>query len=355
MDPEHFITQVKLNCTISDSKSWGNFSICGLLMRMRELYLNEHSLSPWETVPLEKITAWIQEREKDWQELESEELHKIMVEGVSYDPFDVNGLNELLQNFRLVYGSGFGIMGKPTFFVAELFSAEELYDYCIYYAGRELCRDLAAYPAMLQGRCIYLRLDIVRTMLWDKFQTLRSGRFRDATERMFIEFGIGRNGEVSGAFAEGIGKISRRISDLFVLHETGEAFEDDHWQEWGEVLASGIDKTTELYLRGVKDLLADTSDMGPLTAIVKKKDGYLLTAYAAFLEGIRKEIFSAFGGAFSQFTASGDWSFIEKTRAETYEKARRLKEDLVDLWKNGNRHELSAALRRGVRERLLQN
>jgi Family of unknown function (DUF6866) N-terminal domain/Family of unknown function (DUF6866) C-terminal domain len=355
MDPGHFIEQVKLNCTISDSKSWGYYSICGLLMRLRELYLNEHSLPPWEAVPMEKVTAWIQEREANWRDLESEELHELAVDGVSYDPFDVNGLNALLRDSGLLYGSGYGIMGKPTFFVARLASERELYDYCVYYTGRELCRDLAASPAMLQGRCIYLRLDVLRTMLWDKFQTLKSGRYRAATEEMFLRSGIHRSDTVSGGFVGGIERIGLRISDLFVMHEVGEAFEDDYWEEWGQALHGGFDKNTELYLRGVKDLMADTSGMGPLKAAIKEKDSYLLTAYAVFLEGIRKEIFPGFADAFRQFAASGDWSLLERTRIDAYEKARGLRDDVVGLWKDGKDSEIAAFLRRRVKERFFDS
>jgi Family of unknown function (DUF6866) N-terminal domain/Family of unknown function (DUF6866) C-terminal domain len=350
MDLEHFIGQVKLNCTISDARSWGFFSICGLLMRLRELYLNEHSLPPWESGPMEEITSWIQERERLWRDLESEELHELVVERVAHDPFDVNGLNTLLKDSGLIYGSGYGVMGKPTFFVARLAQAREIYDYCVYYAGMELCRDLAAYPAMLQGRCIYLRLDVLRTMLWDKFQTLRSGRYRAATEEMFRRFGIGKNDTVSGGFAEGLERMSLGISDLFVLHEVGEAFEDDYWEEWGGVLHGGFDKNTELYLRGIKDLLADTSEMGPLKAAIKEKDDCLLTAYAAFLEGIRKEIFPGFIEAFQSFAGSGDWSLIGNARVAAHEKARRLRADLVGLWKDGKDAEIAAFLRQSVKE-----
>lgn len=348
---EHFIEQVKLNCTISDARSWGYFSICGLLMRLRELYLNEHSLPPWETVPMEEVTSWIQERERVWRDLESEELHELVVEGVSYDPFDVNGLNTLLKASGHVYGSGYGVMGKPTFFVARLAQAREIYDYCVYYAGVERCRDLAAYPAMLQGRCIYVRLDVLRTMLWDKFQTLKSGRYRGATEEVFRRFGIGKSDTVSGDFTERIERMSGSISDLFVLHEVGEAFEDDHWEEWGGVLLGGFDKSTELYLRGIKDLLADTSEMGPLRTLIREEDACLLTAYAAFLEGIRKEIFPGFMEAFRRFTQSGDWSVIEKTRVDAYEKAKRLRAELVGLWKDGQDAKIGAFLKQSLKER----
>ena len=93
---DDFIRQVKHNCNISDAKFWGYYSICGLLMRYRELYRNEHALMPWESIDNEKICPWIQERETLWRDLEDLELQELVIGGGTYDPFDVNGLNALL-------------------------------------------------------------------------------------------------------------------------------------------------------------------------------------------------------------------------------------------------------------------
>ena len=57
MDTEELIIQVKANCDIADAQSWGYYSICGLLMRLRELYRAEHCLMPWEEIPKEPMAA----------------------------------------------------------------------------------------------------------------------------------------------------------------------------------------------------------------------------------------------------------------------------------------------------------
>jgi hypothetical protein len=57
-------SQVKHNCNISDAKHWGNYSPCGLLLRMRDLYKIENGLKPWEEISHKTIGAWIDERER---------------------------------------------------------------------------------------------------------------------------------------------------------------------------------------------------------------------------------------------------------------------------------------------------
>ena len=61
-------------------------------------------------------------------------------------------------------------------------------------------------------------------------------------------------------------------SEVFVLHEAGEAYEDEYSDDWHEILSEGCDKATELFLRGIKDVRADTSVMGPLRMLAEKRD-----------------------------------------------------------------------------------
>ena len=351
MDTEELIKQVKHNCDVSDAKFWGYYSICGLLMRMRELYMSEHSLTPWDTVANEEISLWIQRREALWKDLEEEELRPLVIDGMSYDPFDINGLNTVLKDSGLVYGGGYGTFRKPTFFIARLDSKKELFDYLLYYTGSELCRDLSAYPAMLQGRCIHLRFDVLKTILWDKFQTLKSRQYRGLIEEMFSDYGIRKTDMVSYEFLRGIDDLSHILSDLFVLHEVGEAFEDDSSEEWLEILYRGCDKYCELYLRGTKDLLADTSDMGPLMAIIAGKRSDLLKMYMGFLDGVRKEIFPEIRNAFQHFVESDDWAVIENARRAGYRKARELREKVLTLWRErGETAGIESAVREYVKK-----
>jgi hypothetical protein len=327
------IQQVKQNCNISDAKFWGYYSICGLLMRYRELYRSEHSLMPWDSIDNGEVCRWIQERERLWLDLEDAELQRIIIDGVSYDPFDITGLNAILRAKGLVYGGGYGTFNKPTFFIAELEASRDLFDYRVHYTGNELCRDLAASPAMLQGSCIYVRPEVLSIFIWDRFQELRANRFSGLTEKMFSGYGIQSADEPCPELYRKIRDMAGDASEVFVLHEAGEAYEDEYSDLWHEILCEGCDKATELFLRGIKDVRADTSAMGPLRMIVESGDRAGISFFVAFLDGIRKEIFPEIIDAFRQFVESGDWTLLENARRTGYQRAERLQTEIAGLWK----------------------
>ena len=302
-------------------------------MRLRELYRNEKALKPWDGIPQGLLSEWIASTEALWKELEDKDLSPLEVEGTLLDPFEVDRLNDFLAGWRLVYAAGYGRFNKPTFFLAELLGTKELYDYRIHYAGKELCRDLSASMAMLQGRCIFIRLDYVKTLLWDKFQELKGRRFGGLLKEAFSSFGIETNEPDSPELFVRIEAVSSRVSDLFVLHELGEAYEDEHSEEWLEVLRLNKDRAAEFYMRAVKDLIADTSDMGPLRKIVETKDSALLNFQMVFMDGIRRELFPELMNSFQRFVEDGDWSVIEEARQIGYKRAADLREHVLILWK----------------------
>jgi len=333
-DIHAFIKQVKLNCNISDAKFWGYYSICGLLMRYRELYRSEHSLMPWDSIDNEEVCQWIQEREKLWLDLEDADLQRLIIDNRSYDPFDITGINSVLRAGGLLYSGGYGTFNKPTFFIARLAAARDLFDYRVHYIGTELCRDLAASPAILQGSCIYVRPEVLSVFIWDRFQELKASRFSPLTERMFSDYLIQGTDKQCPELYKKIMDMVRDASEVFALHEAGEAYEDEFSDDWHEILSEGCDKATELFLRGIKDVRADTSVMGPLRMLAEKRDRAGISFFAAFLDGIRKEIFPEIRGAFQLFVESGDWSVLEDARITGYHRAERLQAETVALWKN---------------------
>ncbi len=334
LDIERLKEQVKLNCIISDARFWGYYSICGLLMRLRELYRSEKDLMPWEATHREGISEWIAATEAQWKSLEHEGFRDIEIGGVAHDPFDVDGINTILNREGFVYGGGYGRFNKPTFFLATLERKREIYDYFIYYSGREFCRDLSTSVAMLQGRCIFMRLEALKTLFWDKFRELQGRRFGGLLREAFLSCGI-EGGESPLEFNDRIEALSSGLSELFVLHEIGEAFEDERSAEWLEILAGNTDRAAEFYVRGVKDLLADTSEKGPLEYIIRKRERSLLNFHIAFLDGIRKEIFPEIVGAFQRFSENGDWSLLEDARRIGYRRAQELMARIIELWKRG--------------------
>ena len=50
--------QVLENCTISDSRHAGLYSICGLALRLRDLYKWEKGLDPWVEKDSSEVLEW---------------------------------------------------------------------------------------------------------------------------------------------------------------------------------------------------------------------------------------------------------------------------------------------------------
>jgi len=350
MDIEGLARQIKLNCNISDAGFWGYYSICGLLLRLRELYRSENSLLPWDEIPVEGISAWIASREAVWKELEDEKLRPLKIGDRVYDPFEIDEINTALATTGLLYGGGYGRFNKPTFFLARLKAKRELYDYHIYYAGDELCRDLSSSPAMLQGRCISIRLDSLKAMLWEKFQEFKGRGFKGILKEAFSFYGIKGTEEPSEGLYRRIEAIAGEISELFVLHELGEAFEDQGSDEWLGILNHNRDRLTEFYIRGIKDLLSDTSDMGPLKYITNKRDRCLMNFYMAFLDGIRRELFPEIMDAYQRLIGGGDWAIIDEARAAGYKRTVELREYVMRLWDGGQRGEIGLFIKKYLKD-----
>lgn len=336
MDIDDLKNQVKLNCNISDAKFWGYYSVCGLLLRLQELYRNEHSIMPWESIQKDKVSKWIAEREALWNQLENMDLQPLKIDTEIYDPFEINKINEILISNGLIYGGGYSVFNKPTFFLARLKNKEELYDHQVYYVGSELCRDLSASIAMLQGRCILIRLDSLKTLLWERLQDLKSRKSADSLKD-FSLFGIEDVNLPSENLYSNVEAVSTKITDIFVLHELGEAYEGEHSDKWLMILCSNNDRLVELYMRGIKDLLADTSEMGPIKFIVEKREPSLFHFYTTFIDRIRKEIFPEITDAFRHFKLHGDWSIVEEARKTGYKRAKALRDNIIKLWDEGKK------------------
>jgi len=111
--------QVQKNCDISDARHAGVYSLCGLLLRMRDLYKWEHLMVPWQEPEPADLMEWIEDKEQYWKEIIEGEIAPVVLGAERFDPYDMAGLNVRLRPLGLVYGAGYGIGMKPTFFLAE--------------------------------------------------------------------------------------------------------------------------------------------------------------------------------------------------------------------------------------------
>lgn len=336
---EQFLNTVKLNCNISDAKYWGYFSICGLLMRMRELYRSETGLKPWDPIPQEKIMHWIAERESLWKTLENKEFEPLQIEDTLFSPFDILEINIRLNNKGYVYGAGYGLYMKPTFFMSDLVEKRDIHDYTVYISKKEYARDLFASAAMLQGRCIFIRLEPLRALLWEKLLNLRTKEAPE-TRLAFQRYGITPDSPPDKGFEERLDKLAIAYSEMLLYHEIAEAVEDI--PEWTELLLSVKERRTELILRALKDHIADSSDYGPIKMAIDRGATDLLNLYIDFMEGYRLVVYPAFIDSLK----SGNPARIESLRQESYRRSLSLRDSIVELYKKKNLEEIKALLKK---------
>lgn len=337
------LQDIKHNCDISDARFWGFFSICGLLMRYLDLYRSEQGLPPWSPAPREEIGRWIQRKESQWPELEQREFVDLTVDGRRFQPFDLAGVNEALRGSGWVYGAGYGIYLKPTFFLARVIAHSERDGHTVHTVREEKVRDLFSAPAMLQGRTIFIRLEPLRTLLWDKYSQLASGP-GSALAEAFRSFGIEPGQPPDTAFEQQLDRMTGVYADILVRHELAESRES--LLAWKECLVAVDDRSAEHYLRALQDLIADTSAAGPLAHIAGGRDAGTLSLYVGLLEGYRRLLFPEIVAAWRRFRKTRDWSPVDEARQAGHARFLALRREVLALDRGGNRE----ALRHGLRQ-----
>jgi len=55
---------IQRNCAISDARDSGVYSLCSLILKLRNLYKWEEHVEPWEEPEADVVLDWISEREE---------------------------------------------------------------------------------------------------------------------------------------------------------------------------------------------------------------------------------------------------------------------------------------------------
>lgn len=335
MNLDNVISRVKRNCNISDANFWGEYSICGLLLRLRELFRSEKGLKLWEGIPYKEISEWMSDREIIWKELQYKEFGDIIIGDATYGPFEVEKINTVLEKKNLIYGAGYGLFMKPSFFLADLISRRKVDSYTVYIAGNEYARDLADYPAMIQDGFIFARVDTMKLLLWGRYEELRSRGPKSALAFAFSRYGINPDEGLSEEVERKVSLIALSEVETYVRHELGEAIEGEKLgDEWKNLLLDLSGRKAEFFSRGVKDLLSDTCEKGMIKNIIENRKEGSLGFYIVFLGGYRKLLFPEIVSAFEKFVESGDWELIEDARRAGYKKATGYAEKMLSLRKS---------------------
>ena len=302
------IDTVQKNCTITDARHARDMTICTFLLEMREYYRWEMEIPYGARLPKDELGDWLNARESLWDTVEEEEFAPLPFSAADIDPFEANDVNRALLPLGLVYSSGLGRFRKPHFVLAELRRTEMREGVQILVAGCEYARDLIAPPAAMRDGAIFLRMDAVRRLLWNKYEEWQWQEKDTALGRAFTYYDFERSVE------RGLDRMEEAESEVMILHEIGEArAERLLGEDWNTMLGHLSSKHAELLARAVRDHLADC--MVTLPTLIEREALGSLHFYLANLSGLRRALFPALPHAYEAWLTHHDTTKLAKVVA----------------------------------------
>ena len=308
MDLQRLTRQVLYNCDVSDARHAGIYSVCGLAMRLRDLYKWERGLAPWQEDEAAQVLAWIGSKEDLWETLLEADFGALPVNGRSLEPFDTRNINAALGADRFFYGAGYAHSLKPTFFLAEIEREETLAGHRVRHLGREHARDLLTLPAFSQDGEVILRGEAARMYLWDQIAYI-SNSGRRALDFALKACGLPDNR--TATIRNGFSTVLQVQQQLYLRHEIGELEETVFDRElWQRIIADYPHTAVELLVRTLKDLLADTGPQGTLSHLVHHCHAAGLGLYMAFGNGMTRLLTPELICAFDAFIVDSKWDRV---------------------------------------------
>ena len=307
------IDAVQKNCTIADARHARDMTMCTFLLEMREYYRWEMEIPYGARLPKDELGDWLNARESLWDTVEEEEFAPLPLSESGIDPFHADAINRALIPQGLVYSSGLGQFRKPHFVLAELKRAEVREGVQVLVAGCEYARDLIAPPAAMRDGAIFLRMDAVRRLLWNKYEEWQWKEKDTALGRAFAHYDFERDIEC------GLDRMAEAESEAMILHEIGEArAESLLGEDWNRMLGQLASRHAELLARAVRDHLADC--LVTLPTLLEREAIGSLHFYLANLSGLRRALFPALPQVYERWLGSGEDSCLAElvARAEAH-------------------------------------
>ena len=290
---------VRTNCHISDAQHGRNLTMCTYLLEMRELYRWERGLALGAPVPQAEVGAWMAQREAMWSPLEEAAHVPLPLDAAIVDPFDVECANRTLVEHQLVYGAGIGRFGKPQFFLGALEREEWRDGVRVLVAGHEYARDLSAAPAASRDGTIYVRLESLRRWLWERGEAWMGKRGDGALKAALDSYGF------TVAPDAAIERMAKVEAETLILHELGEcAAGRILGPQWEDMLGSLTRRRTELFVRALRDHLADC--LVTLPALLERDAAASLHFWFANLHGMRQALFPRLTTAYVRWREGDD-------------------------------------------------
>jgi len=345
--PEHdqLIRAIAANCDISDGRDHSIYTMCTMVLELRNLFKWERGMEPWQEPSSAELLDWIEAKENHWPTVAEGSYHPLSLGGRDYQPFDLEAINTALAGSGLYYGAGYGRALKDVFFLAEIVAEKTVESCRVLLLGRELVREMAAPFAMLQDGIILIRREMLRFFFWDQLLEVRSS-CRQSLRFALGEYGVIVDGVLDKErLRQTLDTMVEQETDLFIYHEVGEQLETAlSSAELRALVARFPGSAVEYVGRALKDLLADTHPRGLLAHLIRERRQSSLAFYLAFADGLRQTVFPEIAVAWQRLRDDGDWGHIEEARLA----ARRRLEELA-----GHCRELAAGIDRQSDQRIL--
>jgi len=318
------VAAVRANCHISDARHARDLTLCTYLLEMRELYRWERGLPLGAPVPQAEVGAWMAEREALWSSLEAASHLPIPLDAGAVDPFDVDGVNRALVGRALVYGAGVGRFGKPQFFLGELEREEWRDGVRVLIAGREYARDLSAAPAASRDATVYVRLESLRRWLWERAEAWQGKRGDGALKSALDVHGFAD--DPRGA----IDRMTHAEAETLILHELGEcAAGRELGPDWERMLGGLTRRRTELFIRAVRDHLADC--LVTLPTLLDRDADASVHFWFANLNGMRHALFPRIAVAYTRWREGDGGDVLRRAIGDGVTHWRRVAMDILAL------------------------
>jgi hypothetical protein len=319
-----FLKTVSFNCDVSDANYWGYFSICTLLLRLRELFKIERGLEPWDRISNDEILPWIERKEAVWKKLENASLIPVQINGKFYSPFDIEEINSIIVNNGFVYGAGFALFMKPSFFIGLIHRFEKVEGYDVYFIEKEIVRDIFSSPGMSVGHTVFIRLTDIKYRLWENLQSWRGKN----SHEFLLKSGILHEYQISSKEFQ---KIIDTYSKIVLYHEIAE--QELNSSCWNEMIKKCDNSKTEHILRGILDFVADFSEKGPVYKAFLERNKELLSLYILTQGAYQKKILNNVFLQIQQALISEDWQKIEEIRNIEFNRWKNNHKQILEIFK----------------------
>lgn len=328
---------VQHNCHVADASHAGDYTLCVYLLKMRELYRWEQDKAFSINLPNKTVGTWLRQREELWNNLEGSDYHNIHLGDHTISPFDSDLINGNLQNHQLVYSGGLGINNRPHFFLAELEVYKQHKDYDLYIVGKEYARDMSAPPAMSLDRTIYIRKESFRRLLWEKLETWRWNKPDNALGRAFAYYDCELN------LDQALSEMCDCEIENVIQHEQGEIKAGQLLgPKWEELLYELPHSKLSLYLRALRDMLAD--HLTTLPSLLEKQHRPSIHFYFGNLTNLRKDLAPQLIQAYQHWFDTGSFKHLQSIIETGQEHWASLCDDVLDIYKQDSHDNNQEAL-----------